>query len=338
MSSQAPPGAIEAGNAAVRLYLNDTAFTKGLSKAKTGLETFSNNANRAGRAMMTVGAAASAAIGGSVLAAAKVFADTGSALNDMSQRTGIAVDQLSRLSHAANMSGTSLGTVEAGIKAMQKALYAADEESRAVQETLKNLGVSMSDLSGLSPDQQFMKIADALSRISDPTRRAALSMRLFSGAGQELVPLLSQGSAEIQRLMNEADRLGVTMDQKTAAAASELGDAFNRMKAVGEGLSMTLAASMAPAVTELAGKIQSYAPMITGWIKAHADLISSTGSVAVSLTAYGTALMGLSKAAGLASTTISKLPALVELVAGNLRKITLAALIAGFQAMARAEF
>ncbi len=50
---------------------------------------------------------------------------------------------------------------------MQKMLFEAASGSEAAQQTLKSLGLSIADLSKLSPDEQFKLIAGRLSMIAD---------------------------------------------------------------------------------------------------------------------------------------------------------------------------
>ena len=73
----------------------------------------------------------------------------------MSQRTGISVETLSELGYAAQLSGVDVETLETAIKRMQKTIIGAAEGSQAAVEALAELGLTVEDLRGLSPDQQF---------------------------------------------------------------------------------------------------------------------------------------------------------------------------------------
>ena len=90
--------------------------------------------------------------------AAKVFADMGSDMVDMSQRTGVSVEALSELGFAAEQSGADMGTLEGSLKKMQKMLFEAASGSQAAQETLPSLGLSASQLSKLSPVEPFLAL------------------------------------------------------------------------------------------------------------------------------------------------------------------------------------
>src|SRR5689334_9556301 len=103
-------GEIRAGKAFVELSLKDN-LTKGLKNASQKLKDF-------GGGVATVGAGVAALGTGIVaplLAAASRFADVGSALNDMSARTGVSAQALTELGHAADMTGATMEGVEKGI-------------------------------------------------------------------------------------------------------------------------------------------------------------------------------------------------------------------------------
>src|SRR5262245_3402549 len=97
---------IRAGAAYVELYLSDSRLVRGLEKAEKRLKAFGEGLRSIGTKMATIGAA----VAGSMLGASKVFADMGSDLVDMSQRTGVSVESLSELGYAAEQSGTDMAT------------------------------------------------------------------------------------------------------------------------------------------------------------------------------------------------------------------------------------
>jgi len=71
--------------------------------------------------------------------------------------------------------------------------------------------VSVEDLAGLSPEQQFKLIADRLAEIEDPTPRAATAMDVFGRSGTKLLAMLSGGAAGIEELQEQARGLGLTI-------------------------------------------------------------------------------------------------------------------------------
>jgi hypothetical protein len=59
---------------------------------------------------------------------------------------------------------------------------------------------------------------------------------LFGKAGAELIPLLNAGSGGIKELREEARRLGIVFDEKSAKAAEEFNDSLTRMGERAKGL------------------------------------------------------------------------------------------------------
>src|SRR6185295_15213957 len=89
-------------------------------------------------------------------AAAKLFADMGDELAKASTRTGIGVEELSRLKYAADQSGTSLEGLEKGIKKLSQNLVTANTGGKEMADTFKELGLNAEELTKLKPDEQFV--------------------------------------------------------------------------------------------------------------------------------------------------------------------------------------
>ena len=90
---------IRAGEAFVELFADDSRLVKGLKKASARLKGWGESVTAAGKSMLAGGGAILGALAGS----AKVFADMGSELSDMSTRTGVSVEALSELGYAAKI-------------------------------------------------------------------------------------------------------------------------------------------------------------------------------------------------------------------------------------------
>ncbi len=87
---------------------------------------------------------------------------------------------------------------------MSRNIIEAARGSASARQNLARLGLTIADLTGLSPDQQFELIADRLSRIQNPANRATIAMEIFGRTGASLLPLLSTGAQGIQELRREA--------------------------------------------------------------------------------------------------------------------------------------
>lgn len=297
MSDQAPAGSIESGKAHVTFVAVDGQLSKSLTTIQGRLKAFGGLATKAGALLTAAGAGAATGM----LALSKSYADAGSAIDDMSQRTGVAVKFISELRYAAQMSGTSIETCEKAIVAMSRSLYSADEESKAAVESLRNLGLSVADLKGKTPDQAFLTIAEALSKVEDPTRRTALAMRVFGKSGTDLIPMLSGGRKGIEELMKQAEKLGITMTAEDAQAAAALGDALDELQMAIGGVKNAIGAAVAGELTEWANWFKEGIPQATAWLKTHEEAVTTFGKISAgaaiggsALTAFGIAATGLS--------------------------------------------
>lgn len=289
---------IQAGKAFIELGIKDT-YTAGLKAASANLKSF-------GAGMATVGAAiagAGVAITAPLLGALQHFADVGGALDDMSQRTGISAAALAELGHAADMSGTNIEGVEKGIIKMQKTLGEAAEGSAAARDAIHGLGLSMEDLQGMSPDEQFEKLATTIAAIEDPTEKATAAMSVFGKSGTSLIPLFN----DIERLREEARNLGLAPDDKTVQAAAELGDAFDRVKASVGAVVFQIGSALASSATKAADLITSVVVSVNGWVRENKALITTVAAVGVGLIAAGAAIAGVGLAISAAGIAIGGL-------------------------------
>ena len=212
--------------------------------------------------LMTFGAAVAAAAG----AAVTRFMQVGSSLDDMSQRTGVSVEALSSLSFAAQMSDTSLESLQGSIIKMTRLIGESQTGSTAAASALEGIGVSVRELQGLSPDAQFKRIADRIASIEDPALRVKAAMDVFGKSAGEILPLLLQGSSGIEAFQDEAKRTGQVLDGETAAAAAKAADAFDLMFNVIDKTAVKIGAMFAPAI---AGIVDT----VARWIGRNQDLI-----------------------------------------------------------------
>src|SRR5690606_35138144 len=154
---------VRAGRAFVEILARDNV-QKGLRSAQAKLQAFGAGVAKIGGAMFAGGAAIIAPL----LATVNSFSEAGDQLAKMSDRTGATVEALSELSFAAERSGSSITAVEGAISTLQGTLVEASRGSGAAHLKLAELGQTLRDLTGLSPDKQFERIADRIAAVQDP--------------------------------------------------------------------------------------------------------------------------------------------------------------------------
>jgi TP901 family phage tail tape measure protein len=303
---------VRAGRAFVELSLQDN-LTKGMNAAAATLKGFGTRVAEVGAVMSGIGAAITAPF----IAATKSFADAGSRLYDLSQRTGLSVEALSALKYAAEQSGSSLEAVEVAIKKMEVGLTKAADGSKEMIGALDDIGLKVSDFQGMNPEQMFAKISGAIAAIPDPARKAAAAVALFGKSGTQLLPMLQ----DFRALSAEAQKNGLIMSTETAKAADALGDAFGLLGETIKFLGYSIGAALAPALTTLAKDFAEVVAGIARWAAENRALIVEAAQVAAAITAAGVAFTGFGLAiygAGVAIATFTPLASAALAVLGLL--------------------
>ena len=239
------------GELLVDVLARTTGLQKGLKKGETQMQKFKQVAGN-----VAAGIAAAFSIN-ALRNMINDFAELGDSFDKMSQRTGVSVEALSGLKFAAEQSGASIETVEMGIRNMQRVLLDVQQGSSTAATTLQMLGLNIQQLQTLSPEQQFIQMAQAISQVQDPSKQAALAMELFGRSGTQLLPMLQQGEAGIEALIAEARRLGIVMSEEDAKAAADFTDAMNRLSSVFKGIATQVASVITPILTKLSNLFTS---------------------------------------------------------------------------------
>ncbi|MDX1967001.1 MAG: hypothetical protein SFV23_07515, partial [Planctomycetaceae bacterium] len=283
-------GAIKAGRAYVEIYGDQTPLQKTLASLPRGFMTASA---AIGGVAGVVGGAVVGAVGAAIDAVSNLvnsYGELGGRLTDMSDRTGLSTETLGELDYAATKSGTSLDTLEGSLAKMGNKLVDAAAGSKTARAAFTTLGLSVEELSQLSPDQQFERIAQAISEIDDPAARTAAAMDVFGKSGADLLPLMKDGAEGIQAFRKEAVGLG-RLSGRDVDALDQLGDTFETLGIGAYNAGATVAAAFAPVLTDLAtvalpvvqtlaGVASSIGDAVSGVLRAYPPIETLTGGLA----------------------------------------------------------
>jgi hypothetical protein len=176
----------------------------------------------------------------------------------LATRLGMSVESLQGLQMAATMAG--VGDLTPTLQKMSIILGQAAAGAKPATEALAGIGLSIDDLAGMNPDEQFKAIAAAISAIPDPASRAAAAVKIFGKSGVELLPLLSQNLEEVQARM---ERLGAVLSADQTEAIEGMNDALTMVQATFEGIIGQVVGNLAPVVTALAEEILSMVESFT---------------------------------------------------------------------------
>ena len=117
----------------------------------------------------------------------------GSELQDMHDRTGIAVEKLVVLTQALKDSGVEFGALVPALKKMQVALVSVAKGGSA--KVFEQIGLHVSDLLDLDPGEQFERVGAAIAKMENPAARAAAAVELFGKSGMNMLSFFADESA-----------------------------------------------------------------------------------------------------------------------------------------------
>lgn len=178
------------------------------------------------------------------------FADAlamGGRLDDLSKRTGVAAGELMVLERAftnAGVGGENLGPT---INKLQNAIVTAGEGTGEAAKAFDRLGLSVSSLRAMSPQQQFEAVSKAIAAIPDPAARSAAAIDIFGKSGGQLNQIFGNLNRELSKARNELGSLPGMMN----TVAATFGDVEDNIKKI-QGKFMEFAA----------GALQPMLPMI----------------------------------------------------------------------------
>ncbi|MCF8012679.1 MAG: hypothetical protein K9L56_15530 [Clostridiales bacterium] len=291
-------------------------FKKKMKKLGGKLKSAGQKMKNTGQSLSTSLTPAIAAAGAGMFALANRTATAGDQVQKMAQRTGFSTEALSELKHAAELSGTSIDSMEKGVKRMQKRIFEAEKGLSSATDAFDALGVSSKELQGLSPEEQFDKLAMSLADVESDSRRAALAQEVFGRAGTQMLPMLSKGSEGLADMRQEARDLGIVFDQDSADAAAKFKDDMLRLKQtfagvfreVGEKLIPVFSNDLVPIIKQtILPAVQDLVDKIAGLVEWFGDLSPAAQKISLALAGIGIAIGPVLMLAGSLTSAIGAL-------------------------------
>ena len=228
------------------------SHTSLLGKAKDALHNFSEEHPKAAKAIETTGkvakgiatgglklmegatkaagaavgalTAGAVALGKAVFDSAEKAAQYGDNVDKSSQKMGIAADEYQKLSYAADLSGTSIDTLQKATQKLQKA----------------------------GSDLDVSQALDQLYAIEDADERAAAAQEMFGAKiANELAPMLNQGGEAFNEAKNRAEEYGLVMSDAAIKASAAFDDTKTTMVDTISMIGTNLASELLPGINSV---------------------------------------------------------------------------------------
>lgn len=164
---------------------------------------------------------------GAFAQAARAAIDLGSKINDLSNKAGVSAKWLQEVGYAAQMAGSSMEDVSQAVLDLRRAQVDALKGSKGDVDAFAALGIQVSELRSLQPEQLFDRVADSLEKSGGATKEVAAGLQVLGRGGRQLIGGIVDGFSEARQ---RAQELGIVLDDETIAAMDDLGDNIDTIK------------------------------------------------------------------------------------------------------------
>lgn len=195
--------------------------TAAFRSVSAGLGNISSSAG-ALTAKITAVTAALSALGGA--ASVRNVINVADSLDELSARSGIAVETLSSLANTAKFAGVSQEELAGALVRLNKAIAEAVSGSKEQVTAFNNLGVSFKNADGSvrSVVDVLGDVSSAFSGAETNAIKTQYAMALFGKSGADLIEFLDKGQIGIREMSN-------TIDADFAKAAASFNDNLDLM-------------------------------------------------------------------------------------------------------------
>ncbi len=161
---------------------------------------------------------------------------------------GVSTDQTQKLGLVASVSGTSTQALAMSMNRLEIGLQRASNPMSVQAKALSALGLSAKELTGLSIDEQVMKMADAFQHLSEKgINPTAAGMMLMGRGAMAMTPLLEQGRHKIEELFETLEHTGGIVKGEYIANLEAMDEQIKIMGDTWTRLKMTIVGEMTPA-------------------------------------------------------------------------------------------
>ena len=163
-------------------------------------------------------------------------ASSAAAVDDLSKRTGISTQTLQGYGLAAGQSGVSAETMGKSLQKLSLIQEKANNKNESAIQAFKAIGLSMKDLAGLSPEQTFEAVTDAIAQLPTVAKQSAAAIALFGKSGGELLPIFQEGTGYLAKMRKEAEQLGIVLSKEQMSGLAGLDDMIAKVTMAFAGL------------------------------------------------------------------------------------------------------
>ena len=232
------------------LSVSTKGFTIGMKGATKVLGGFVGLAKMATTALVALGAGFAA-----IIFTQSRFIDN---LGKTASKLGVGVEFLQKFRFAAEQSGVSVETADMALQRFSRRLGEAQKGTGELLPALKQLGITQKDLAGLSPEQAFLKFADALALVEGESNKLSLVFKAVDSEGVSLINLIGEGSEAFLEFARQAEGMGFILSEDAVDGVENFSDELNKLITIIAGVVRQVVAALAPAMAVLTIQFQEF--------------------------------------------------------------------------------
>lgn len=179
----------------------------------------------------------------------------------------------------------------AALRKLQTAMGHAHDAGDKARKTLAGLGVTQRAIASGNTQAIIGQVSQALSKMQNPARRAAIAQQLFGRGGQALLPILIKGRQGIQDQLNVVRKYGDVLGVKTVGQLKDMIAHQREMKIASEGMKVQLGTALLPVLMQVEGAFVSLVRVIQPFVRQGWVLKSLLGLLVVAFIAYKAAII-----------------------------------------------
>lgn len=240
------------GTAILEIRTDTAQLSAGLTSAHKDIKAFGSQVESTSKVVGTLGKALSAAFAfTAIVSVGKEFLDFAGNVSDLSQRLGVNTDTVQEWQATFGKAGVPIESVAKSSEILSQKINGGDKSAVAA---LKAMGLSVSELQAMKPEDRFIKVADAVGQLQNQDDKIAASKGLFGKGGPELLAALD---GHLGETIDQVREMGLVIDGETIAAADKFGDQLGLMGQQLLGIVATVVGPLLPALSAL-GNILSW--------------------------------------------------------------------------------
>jgi hypothetical protein len=219
--------------------------------------------------LLGLGGLSAAGLGLGFLSSARGAMQYAASVQDASDITGVAYEDLQRLQGVMRLGGLETETANEAIVKFNKSIAdgaAGKDKSFAAMMTRLRIPLRGANREIRSAVDILPELADAIEKNQNPAVRTRLLMEAFGKTGAKLVPTLKDGGKALRELMAAQGDMGKVLSEKSGGALDKLDENLEELGVQYKVLSGEVLATAAPAVLRVVQLMQK-------WVAANRGLI-----------------------------------------------------------------